>query len=98
MNNTAGGDYLFFYIKRGQLFEGRRLFQILLMSLEVVPEIFSFIFPLNQKIITSNKLNIGFLSFPTLNFGFLINFQHQFSESGLESSLISFAGSESTST
>ena len=34
--------------------------------LEVVPEKVCFIFPLNKKIITSNKLNMGFLSVPNL--------------------------------
>ena len=60
----AGGNYFFFRTKRGRLFEGRDYFKY--CSLEVAPKIFCFIFPLNQKIITPNKLNMGFLSVPNL--------------------------------
>ena len=61
----AGGDYHFFCTNRGRLFEGRQLLEersyFKYCSLDVVPQIFCFI-PLNQKLITSNKLNMGFLS------------------------------------
>ena len=67
----AGGDYFFFRTKRGRFFAGSDYFKY--CSVEVVPLIFCFIFPLNQKIITSNKLNMGFLSVPNL-VGSLINF------------------------
>ena len=51
----AGGDY-----SR----EGRDYFKY--SSLEVVPLIVRFIFPLNETIITWNKLNMGFLRVPNL--------------------------------
>ena len=60
----AGGDYFFFRRKRRRLFEGRRLFQILLTGSRALN--ICFIFSLNQKIITSNKLNMGFLRVPNL--------------------------------
>ena len=60
---TAGGDHFFFRIKGGRLFEGRRLFEggdyFKYSSLEIVLSIFCFI-------ITSNKLNMSFLSVPNL--------------------------------
>ena len=65
-----GGDYFFFRIKRGKggwLFEGRRLFQLLLTgrrAQNIYIYIHIFLIPLNQAIITSNKLNMGFLSVP----------------------------------
>ena len=49
---------------RGRLFEGGDYFSY--CSLEVVPYISCFITPLNQTIITSNKLNMGLLSVPNL--------------------------------
>ena len=59
--------YFFFHTKRGRLFEGRRLFKgddyFKYCSLEVVPKIFCFIISSNQKIITSNKLNILWANF-----------------------------------
>ena len=66
------GDYYFFFTPKGgdYLREGdysrETIFSKLYCSLEVVPKIFCFIISLNQKIITSNKLNIimGFLSVP----------------------------------
>ena len=64
-SNNSRGDYHFFCTNRGRLFEGRQLLEersyFKYCSLEVVPHIFCFI-PLNQKLITSNKLNMGFLS------------------------------------
>ena len=44
------------------IIRGMRLFQILLTGSRAL----CFIFALNQKIITSNKLNMGFLSVPNL--------------------------------
>ena len=44
----AGGDYFFFRTKRGRLFEGRRLFQILLTGSRA-QKVFCFIIPLNKK-------------------------------------------------
>ena len=84
----AGDDYFFFRTKKSQLFKGRQLFKILLAHRKLCPKYF--IFPFNQKMITSNnnyKLNMGFLSVSTVV---------TFSE--LESSLISLAGSHCTST
>ena len=52
----AGGDYFFFRTKRGRLFEGRRLFQILLTGSRA-QKVFCFIIPLNKKIFTSNSAN-----------------------------------------
>ena len=49
----AGGDYFFFRTKRGRLFEGRRLFQIVVTGSRAL-NIFFLIMPLNQKLITSN--------------------------------------------
>ena len=57
----AVGDYFFFRTKKGTII---RLFQILLTGSHALN--ICFIFPLNQKIITSNKLNMGFLSVPNL--------------------------------
>ena len=63
-SNNGRGDYFFFRFKRGQLFEGRRLLEggdyFKYCSLKVVPQLFCFIIPLIQKIIMSNKLNMGF--------------------------------------
>ena len=69
----ARGDYFFFGAKRGRLFAGRRIFEggdrFKYCSLEVVPYIFCFIFPLNQKIITSIKLNmLGLFKCSLVNF------------------------------
>ena len=49
----AGGDYFFFRTKRGRLFEGRRLFQIVVTGSRAL-NIFFLIMPLNQELITSN--------------------------------------------
>ena len=61
-NDSRGLLLVFFHTKRGRLFKGRRLLKgddyFKYCSLEVVPKIFCFIISLNQKIITSNKLNI----------------------------------------
>ena len=53
----AGGDHFFFSHKKRKAREGDYFKYYLL---EVVPYIFCFIFPLNKKIITLNKLNMGF--------------------------------------
>ena len=55
LNNISRGDYFFLRLKSGLLFEGGVYFKC--CSLEVVPQIFCFIIPLYQKIITSNKLH-----------------------------------------
>ena len=61
----ARGNYFFFTQKGWQLFEGGDYFKW--FSLEVVPlEVFCFIVTWNQKTITSNKLNMGFLIVPNL--------------------------------
>ena len=52
----AGGDYFFFRTKRGQLFEGTRLLQILLTGSRAL-NVLCFIMPLNQKIFISNSAN-----------------------------------------
>ena len=64
------GDYYYYFFshqKGAILFEGRRLFKgddyFKYCSLEVVPKIFCFIISSNQKIITSNKLNILWANF-----------------------------------
>ena len=55
LNNISRGDYFFLRLKSGLLFQGGVYFKC--CSLEVVPQIFCFIIPLYQKIITSNKLH-----------------------------------------
>ena len=61
----AGGNYFFFHIRRGRLFEGGDYFKY--CSLEVKPLNILFYYPIElKKIITSNKLNMGFLSVPNL--------------------------------
>ena len=60
----AGGDYFFFRIKRGRLFEGRRLFRILFTGSRALNILFYY--PIKSNNITSNKLNMGFLSVPNL--------------------------------
>ena len=61
----ASGDYFFFTRKGWRLFEGGDYFKW--FSLEVVSlEVFCFIVTWNQKTITSNKLNMGFLIVPNL--------------------------------
>ena len=66
--NSRG--HFFFHTKGEGFLKGRRLFQILLTGSHALYILF--IVPLNQKMITSNKLNMGFLSvpnlFPWLNF------------------------------
>ena len=69
LNNTRGWLFLLSHQKgeRGWLFEGRRLFQLLLTgrrAQNIYIYIHIFLIPLNQAIITSNKLNMGFLSVP----------------------------------
>ena len=68
-NNNRGRLFLFSHqkgaINRGKvIIRGRRFFQILLSESRALNILFYF--PLNQKIITSNKLNMGFLSVPNL--------------------------------
>ena len=66
--NSRG--HFFFHTKGEGFLKGRRLFQIFLTGSHALYILF--IVPLNQKMITSNKLNMGFLSvpnlFPWLNF------------------------------
>ena len=69
LNNISRGDYFFLRLKRGRLFEGGNYFKC--CSLEVVPQIFCFIIPLYQKIITSNKLH-EYGPFKCSKFGSLI--------------------------
>ena len=69
LNNIWGWLFLLSHQKgeRGWLFEGRRLFQLLLTgrrAQNIYIYIHIFLIPLNQAIITSNKLNMGFLSVP----------------------------------
>ena len=70
----AGGDYYYFFTPKGDDYsrEGDDYFKY--YSIAVVPKIFCFIISLNQKIITSNKLNIlwGFQVFQ-IKYGSLIN-------------------------
>ena len=69
----AGGDYFFFRTKRGRLFKGSDNSREAIISniahwkscLKYYIILF-IIFPLNQKIITPDKLNMGFLSVPNL--------------------------------
>ena len=70
----SGGDYFFFRIKRGKGGDySRKGDYFSYCSLDAVPKIYIYIFfiPLNQAIITSNKLNMGFCS----KLGSWINFQ-----------------------
>ena len=67
----SGGNYFFFRIKRGKGGDySREGDYFSYCSLDDVPKIyiyiyiFFFLIPLNQAIITSNKLNMGFLSVP----------------------------------
>ena len=65
----SGGDYFFFRIKRGKGGDySREGDYFSYCSLDDVPKIYIyiqiFLIPLNQAIITSNKLNMGFLSVP----------------------------------
>ena len=55
----AGGDDYFFPSKRSRLFEGAIISNIAHWRS-------CFIIPLNRKLITSNKQNMGFLSVPNL--------------------------------
>ena len=69
----AGGDYFSFRTKRGRLFKGGDNSRVAIISniahwkscLKYYIILF-IIFPLNQKIITPDKLNMGFLSVPNL--------------------------------
>ena len=67
----AGGDYFFFRTKRGRLFEGRRLFQILLTGSRAL-NVFCFIMPLNKKNLHIKLTEHGF--FKCSKFSSLINF------------------------
>ena len=66
----AGGKYFLFRTKRGRLFEeGDCLREALFSNIahwKSCPKYFVLFSPLNQKLITSNKINMGFLSVPTL--------------------------------
>ena len=70
----AGGDYFFFRTKRRRLFKGRgdNSREAIISNIAHWKSclkyyiIFFIIFPLNQKIITPDKLNMGFLSVPNL--------------------------------
>ena len=84
LNNIRGWLFLLSHQKgeRGWLFEGRRLFQLLLTGRRAQSiYIYIFLIPLNQAIIISNKLNMGFSSVsnwvPGLIFGAWI-ITHQF--------------------
>ena len=70
-SNNSRGRLFIFRIKRGWLLNGVDYFKYCL--LEVMPWIFCFIFPIKQKIITSNKTEHG--HFKRSKFGFLINFR-----------------------
>ena len=48
------------------MIQGRQLFQILVTGSCALKLMFCLIIPLNQKMITSNKLNMGFLRVPNL--------------------------------
>jgi len=69
-SNNSRGRLSFFLHKKGAIISwkaiigGMQLFQILLTGSCATNILF--IFPLNQKLITSNKLNMGFLSVPNL--------------------------------
>ena len=61
----AGGDYFFFRTKRGDYSSKAIISNI--VHWNSCPKYFVlFIFPLNQKIITSNTLSMGFLRVPNL--------------------------------
>ena len=60
----AGGDYFFFAPKGGDYSREAIIFRY--CSLQVMLQIFCSILPSNQKLITSTKLNMGFLSVPRL--------------------------------
>ena len=68
-NNIQGQLFLFLHqkgvnIRAKVIIRGRWLFQILLTGSRVLNILFYY--PINQKIITSNKLKMGFLSVPNL--------------------------------
>ena len=64
-NNSRGWLFLFSH-KNWAIIWVRRLFQILFTGIRALNILFQFIFPLNQKIITSNTLSMGFLRVPNL--------------------------------
>ena len=65
-NNSRGRLFLFSH-KMGAIIRGSRLFQILLTGRRALNiRMFYSLFSIQKKIITSNKLNIGFLSVPNL--------------------------------
>ena len=63
-NNTAGGDYFSFAQKGGDY--SREAIISNVGQWKSCPKYIFFVFTLNKKIITSNKLNMGFLSVPNL--------------------------------
>ena len=63
---TAWGDYKFFRAKRARLFEGSGYFISCMARWKSCTKYFALLSHYSSKIITSNKLNMGFLS-PVLN-------------------------------
>ena len=64
-SNNSRGPLLFFPHKKGAIIRGKRLFQTLLTGSHAL-NIF-FYYPIKPKIDqSSNKLNMGFLSVPSL--------------------------------
>ena len=67
--NSRGRLFLFVPLK-GAIIRGKAIIRgsdcFTYCSLGVVPQIFRFIFPRNQKMITANKLNMSFLRVPNL--------------------------------
>ena len=63
-NNSPGQLFSLIASKVGDYLREGKYFKY--CSLEVIQQIFCFLIPLNQKIITSNKLNLGFLHVPNL--------------------------------
>ena len=63
---TAWGDYKFFSAKRARLFEGSGYFISWMARWKLCTKYFALLSHYSSQIITSNKLNMGFLS-PVLN-------------------------------
>ena len=61
----AGGDYFFFRTKRGD-YSSKAIISNIVHRNSCPKYVVLFIFPLNQKIITSNTLSMGFLRVPKL--------------------------------
>ena len=64
MYRISSNNNYYFWHKKGTIFRGRLLFQILLTGGRALNILFYF--PIKWKIITSNKLDLGFLSVPSL--------------------------------